>query len=162
MPTGFYVEDFDRTHERLKRDNNRKHAVTQDERYRIAQLSRTHVQARLRAILDAPETIVTTGSQGELERVTVPALEAMTRKMVDMVLGKGEFVGVKDHTRVMAYKAVCERVLGAPQQYVHHSGEKQADNNEDLDALTPEALKALEYAHESVFAREDMPFTKSL
>ncbi len=147
------MKDFDLQHERRMKGAK----VSADERYRLAQLSRTHVQARLRAILDAPEVVLTPNG----ERVSMPALEAMTHKLVDMVLGKGEFVGIKDNVRIQAYKAVCERVLGAPKQHIEHSTVSHTADD-DLEDLSPDALKALESAHETILDLGKMEHVKSL
>ncbi len=148
MPTGYNITDFDRQHERLTGP----HAPSQEARKRTAQLSRVHVQQRLKAILDADAVIVINGVSH-----TMPALEAMVSTMVQMALGKGEFASVKDKDRIAAFKAVCDRVLGAPKQTIEHV--QQEATNEDLDNLTDAQLQALEQAHERVLAS---PVTKSL
>jgi len=112
------------------------------------QLSRKHVQARLKAILDAPAVVnLYNPATKQLESHSMPTLEAMTHKLVEMVLGQGEFSSVKDGNRIQAYKAVHDRVYGAPKQTIEHT---QAEATQDETAeLGPEALKELEAAMEN-------------
>lgn len=118
------------------------------ERQRIAQLSKQRVQDRLKAILDAPAVVNVVGIDGKSEQITIPALEAMTTKLVEMVLAKGEFASIRDKDRINAYRIVHDRVFGAPKQVVELVQEDPTD--EDLRDLSPEALKTLELAHEQI------------
>lgn len=145
MSTTYTVDDFDRQHERLQQGKT----STREERQRVAALSRKHVQARLKAILDTTVTIRVTSLDGKtVESVTLPALEAMTTKLVEMALGQGEFASVKDSVRIQAYKAVHDRVYGAPKQTIEHtSSDVVEDETQELDVSQ---LERLESALESV------------
>ncbi len=145
MSTTYTIDDFDRQTERLQHGR----AASREERQRAVALSRKHVQTRLKAILDNTVTITVTGLDGKtVERVTLPALEAMTTKLVEMALGQGEFASVKDSVRIQAYKAVHDRVYGAPKQTIEHtSSETTDDDTQELDVAQ---LKTLESALESV------------
>lgn len=151
MSTTYTVDDFDRQTERLQQGRT----ATKEHRQRVLALSRKHVQARLKAILDEPAEI-SIMVDGREQKHTMPALEAMTHKLVEMVLGKGDFQSVKDKDRIAAYKAVHDRVYGAPKQTIEHT---QADTAEDETAeLSTDKLKELERAMENAL----LPDVKAL
>jgi hypothetical protein len=154
MPNGFTVVDFDRA---VQRQQER--APSKEFRQTRAGVINKRVSDRLRMIMEQPVMIATTDEHGKSVTVTLPVLEAMTTKMVEMALGKGEFVGTKDHTRVQAYKAVLERVYGAPQQHIEHTVNTGSSEGEDFDSLSDEQLETLQRAHEAILSQ---PVTKLL
>ena len=123
-------------------------SVQIDQRKRAVMMTKSAVQQRLKAIIDAPVTISVIGVDGKSEQMTLPALEAMTQKLVEMVLAKGEFATIRDKDRINAYRVVHDRVLGAPKQVIEMIQNEVTE--EDLSELTPDELKRLEVAHESI------------
>jgi hypothetical protein len=126
MPNGFHITAFDeRVRENASTPEQRAHA-------RTLQVS---LQRRLKAILDAPMRITVDGVQ-----VDVSTFEAMTRKLIDMVLDTT--MTVKDRDKIAAYKTVRDTIVGPPKQTVEHQHTKETQVD-DLDDIPSEQLEKI-------------------